>query len=312
VYQIGLAILALLEKEICEMDVEEISSFMATSRLGAGSVHPFSHKERLQNDLLFTVTKFRVKNSDLEELANQFLSEKLMSVIQNELETNLSEVRSLDETPRMREVNSRSLGFSWLRSAVSDDPLFLRIDLAAFSTPNRPHEKLQTRVGFVNIPVPALRQIQRTLELIGQRSNKEMSAVTTLLSEVERRLMGETKQFNALVLTASRMDEVFKEVTVRKADMTERVQKAVTEGRTDLRTLLNEMAELEREYDAKKEQRAELFDIISEQEEKLAKIRVEKNNIIVRISAIAAQLEQTQNEVISRSILSAIDSFSNS
>ena len=312
VYQIGLAILALLEPQICAMDVEEISSFMATSRMGSNN-HPFSNREKLKDDLLFAISKFRIKNSHLDQLANQFLSEKLMAVIDEELEDDqVSSARSIDEhsTSSMTEVESRSLGFSWLRSGGMNR--FLRIDLASFATPNRPHEKLSKKLGFVNIPVPALRQIQRTLALVAQKSNKDMAATTGLLSDVERRLMGETKQFNALVVNATRMDEVFKEVTVRKAAMTEKLQNAVTEGRTDLRALMNEMVEIEREYDAKKEQRIELFDVISEQEDKLAKIGAEKTSIIVRISAIAAELEQTQNDVISRSILSAIDSFSNS
>jgi hypothetical protein len=289
VYQIGLAILALLENEICAMDVEQISSFMASSRQEKNHVHPFSNRERMQQDLRFAMKRFHIKNSDLDKLAHQFLSEKLKFVMSHEM----------DGGPQV----SRCLGFAWVEDS-------LRIDLSAFATPNRPHERLSLAIRNVDVPIAALNQIQRTLDLVETKINKEMAAVTQSLKDVERRLLVETKQFNALVVNATRVDEIFKEAAFRKTEITELLQSAVTEGNTDVRALLTEMSEIEREYDSKKEQRITLYDIISEQEDKLAKIGAEKTNVIIRISNLASELENIQTEVISRSILSAIDSFS--
>ena len=318
IYQIGLAILSLLQDEICKMDVEEISSFMASSRT-SGNPHPFSVKGyRLKSELLFAVSKFRIKNSDLDKLANQYLSEKLMQAISDELDLSgdVSDAKSTISSnggtvEDLEEVSSRCLGFSWLKLKDSDEFIYLRIDLSAFSTRNRPHEQLDKnfKAQKVNIPVTSLRQIQRTLDLISQRMNKEISIVTNHLKDIEKRLTIETKQFNALVVNASRLEEQFKEITAKKSAMAETLRETITGGRQDVRDLVGQLSELEREYDAQKEETTAFFSIITEQEDKLAVIGKEKSDLIVRISSLAAELEETQNDVISRSILSAIDSF---
>lgn len=317
VYQIGLAILSLLETEICGMDVEEISSFMASSRTGEGSVHPFSTRDRLTADLTMAVMKFGIKNSDLDRLAHQFLSERLMAVIDAELvdygdgSNNQSSSVRFDPPESLVEDGSRFPGFGWLKSI--DRPVYLQIDLSAFATPNRPHEPLVYKDAHrqVNVPVSSLRQMQRTVALITERCNKEIAAVTAQLQDIERRLLVENKQFNALVFNASKVDDVFQEVAKRKLDIAERLSEAMRNGNEkEVRNLLSNVSDIENEYDFKKEQRNEMYSILSQQEDKIARIGADKTTAIVRITSLTAALEETRNDVITRSIQSAIDSFS--
>lgn len=311
IYQIGLAILSLLEKEICAMDVEEISSFMASSR-SANSVHPFSNRDRLTADLVLAVSKFRIKNSDLDMLSQQFLSEKLMTVLNSELvdDDDASSLKS--SIDNLEEISSRSLGFVWLATRENRQK-FLRVDLSAFSTPNRPFQPQVYKDAYrqVDVPVSSLRQIQRTLALVADKTNKEIGVTTNQLQEIERKLLVETKQFNALVFNASRVDDVFKEVANRKQGLAEKLSEAVIGGRgEEVRNLMKKMSEIEVEYDGKKLERNDMYAILSQLEDKIARISADKTKCIVRISSLTAELEATQNEVISRSIQSAIDSFS--
>jgi chromosome segregation ATPase len=163
----------------------------------------------------------------------------------------------------------------------------------------------------VDVPVSSLRQIQRTLALVADKTNKEIGVTTNQLQEIERKLLVETKQFNALVFNASRVDDVFKEVANRKQGLAEKLSEAVIGGRgEEVRNLMKKMSEIEVEYDGKKLERNDMYAILSQLEDKIARISADKTKCIVRISSLTAELEATQNEVISRSIQSAIDSFS--
>lgn len=324
IFQIGLAILAILEPTICAMDVEEISTFMASSRTGCDG-HPFSKKELVKSQIFLAIEKFHITNSDLERLGHQFLAEKLIGIVGDE--NIVAMVNGKFDLKQERPTNlvesgTRTTGFSWLRSPVDNSPVFLRIDPSSLSTPNRPHERLHVDVSkTVDVPVVSLRQMQRTVELVANSAAKDMTKATTALKDIEKRLNGENKQFNVLVGNASKLDDVFKDVAKRKAALTDALKDAVTKSNSDenstlidipksVKDLMKAVSEIENEYDAKKEQRGAMYEILGEQEKKISEIAKEKSAAIVRISKMAADLEDTQHEIIYRSIQSAIDSFS--
>ena len=328
-FTLGVSILSLLQDAIVGMDVEEISAFMGSSKAplpsGAESPHPYADKARVKQQLLFAAENFHITNSQLETFSQQFLSEKLVAVISEvDLNAPADKLVSLRK-PVLAELmveESRTLGFSWLRAADSTVE-FLRVDLSALSTPNRPMEKLAFKCKDVDVPVRSLQQLRQAVLLVADKFSRDIVKVESQLKDTEKRLNVESKQFNALVASASKLDVAFEEVSARKAKLTLALRDAVVGNSpldgspvrvnipSEIGASMAILSGTEREYDEKREQRNAVREVLAEQEQKIGVIVDLKNSLILEMSTQVARLEEIQNEIIYRSIQSAIDCFSN-
>lgn len=334
--QFGVAILSLLEPQIVQMDVEEISAFMATSSRSSSSPigtfsansHPFSRESKIKDQLVYAIERFRIRNRDLDIYSQQFISAKLIQVVST-ADLAVTTPRSLyDRKPNPEEIivdETRIMGFSWVRMIADNTLVYLQIDLSSVSTPNRPREIISSPTKIVNVPVRSLIQLQQAVALVAENFNRDIAKISLQLQEVEKRLTAETKQFNALIATASKTDESFREVGRRKLVLTDALRDAVVSpGNTtlggdsasggimpkDINELMKAVSAIEREYDERKEAKKAVYDVLVEQDKRMSTISDEKNCLIIKISSLAAQLEEFRNEIIYRSIQSAIASFS--
>lgn len=334
--QFGVAILSLLEPQIVQMDVEEISAFMATSSRSSSSPvstvsmnsHPFSRESRIKDQLLYAIERFRIRNRDLDTYSQQFMSEKLIQVVSTADLTTTTPRSLYERKPSSEEIiveETRIMGFSWVRMIADNTLVYLQIDLSSVSTPNRPRAILNSPTKIVNVPIRSLIQLQQAVALVAENFNRDIAKVTAQLQEVEKRLIAETKQFNALIATASKTDESFREVGRRKLALTDALRDAVVSpGNTphgsdsassvifpnDINELMKAVSAIEREYDERKEAKKAVYDVIVEQDKRMSAISDKKDFLIIKISSLAAELEEVRNEIIYRSIQSAIASFS--
>jgi hypothetical protein len=237
--------------------------------------------------------------------------------------------RSLyDRKPNPEEIiveQTRIMGFAWVKMIADNTLVYLQIDLSSVSTPNRPREIISSRTKIVNVPIRSLIQLQQAVALVADNFNRDIAKISLQLQEVEKRLTAETKQFNALIATASKTDESFREVGRRKLVLTDALRDAVVSpGNTtlggdsaswaimpkEINELMKAVSAIEREYDERKEAKKAVYDVLVEQDKRMSTISDEKNCLIIKISSLAAQLEEFRNEIIYRSIQSAIASFS--
>lgn len=309
----GLAILSMLQNHILAMDVEDISAFMAstkTIRDGRNVFHPFTDKEKVQSQLEMALLTFRIKNSHLELLAQQFLTEKIIALVED---ADLSPGNSRkpfnilsSSGDSMESVDSKQMGFSWLTSK-DRQIAFLRINLSFLHTPNRPMEI--TFEQTVDVPVHALQQMIRTVDMVSRNFFNEINRVSSELKELERKLNAENKHFNSLVANAQQSDVAFNEILAKKQAASASLQEAVLSS-NNVADHLRHVSTIEKEFDDKKEERNWLYNIVAAQESKIAQIASQKSDLIVAISSLATKLEFIRHDVIYRSIQSAIASFS--
>jgi len=321
IFVLGLAVLSLLQQHIVAMDVEEISTFMASTKSlknRDSAVHPFTVKEQVPMQLEIALKKFRVTNSDLDLLAQQFLTQKIITVVQDaDLSpgSSRSHLHASNSDHSMEAVDSKQIGFRWLTTREGRKA-FLRIDLSFLHTPNRPMESLETwksptnQSGIVDVPVHSLQQMTKAVDMVSVNFLKEINRLSGDLKEVEKTLNAENKQFNSFVANAKQTDETYLEILNRKQSTTSALQQAVLGGSGNVPELLKAVSDIEKEFDDRKELRNSLYAVISAQERKIASIVFQKSELIVKISNLANDLENTRHDVIYRSIQSAIESFS--
>ena len=315
-----------------------------------GSEHPFSSTlspSLLRDQLFRSVEEFKITNSHLEIYSKQFFNSKLMSVV-NELPTEIFDNRrvlfALNKVPigaTIIEEESRTPGFIWLkikRDGIDHtEPMFLYIDLSTLTTPNRPREILQFKARRVQLPLKSIQEIKISVNYIADMYAKEIQRVSSELSNLEKLLMIEMKQVHALAAIIAKADEVLKDVASRKYLMSKNLKDAVSRSpssrsvtpvnsgsatpRTntlspgspqvnDVSGLLAAVGEIESEYAEKKRDRNKLVEEEESIEGKVKEIESRKMLRILEMTKIISTSEEVQNEIISRSIHSAIDSFS--
>ena len=353
IFKLGGTILKILEPKLLEMDVEEISGFMSSVRGGGSSEkrssHPFSStlsRSEFRDQLLRSLDEFKITNSHLEIFSKQFFNTKLMTVV-NELPAEILENKrmlfALNKVPigaTIVEEESRTPGFVWLkikREGIDHtEPMFLYIDLATLTTPNRPREVLQFKARRVQLPLKSIQEIRVSVNYISDMYAKEIQRVGNELSSLEKLLMIEMKQVNALAAVIARADESLKEVASKKYLMSKSLKEAVSRSPSsrsatpvasgeitpktnvspaspqmnDVSGLLAAVGEIENEYSERKRHRNGLLEEQKQIEGRMRELESRKSMRIIEMTKIISTSEEVQNEIISRSIHSAIDSFS--
>lgn len=315
-----------------------------------GSEHPFSSTlapSVLKDQLFRSLDEFKITNSHLEMYSKQFFNSKLMSVV-NELPTEIFDNKralfALNKVPigaTIIEEESRTPGFIWLkikRDGIDHtEPMFLYIDLSTLTTPNRPREILQFKARRVQLPLKSIQEIKISVNYISEMYTKEIQRVANELANFEKLLMIEMKQINALAAIIAKADELLKDVASRKYLMSKNLKDAVSRSPSsrsgtpvdsgtvtpkitnvspsapmvnDVSGLLAAVGEIESEYAEKKRDRNKLVDEERLIEGKVREIESRKRTRILEMTKIISTSEEVQNEIISRSIHSAIDSFS--
>jgi len=344
-FKFATTILKMLEPQLLAMSVEEISGFMSKARRSGGghadTPHPFSNQSRIREELLQTLTQFKITNSDLENFSRQFMNSKLMMVV-NEVAPDIFQNRkilfSLNKVPigaQIVEEETRVAGFTWLRIRrpgidATEPPMFLHIELSNLTTPNRPREVLNYKARRVQLPLKSIQEIRVSVNYIANVFEMDISKIANDLENIEKELLGEFKQRNALLLQVARADEVLKEVAKRKYLASKNLKDAVSKSpvsgspsgtttpvpvvvegivSSDVTSLLSNVGDTEREYSEKKILRDNLNSLVDVLNRKIIEIENRKNAKIMEMTTAISASEEVQNDIISRSIHSAIDSF---
>ena len=323
-FQLGATILSLLEPQITEMDVEEISAFMQRKN----QQHPFS--QNLDSELLLSITKFPVSTNDLETYTQQFLTEKLLQVI-----SETKRKKSFTQPPRIMGfsfTNSQDTLFSG-QSSPSDlspsESKFLRIDLSCFATANRPHElPVRDKIRLVNIPIQSVTEISASVDFVAASFAKETARISAELENIEKARLAMGKQFNALLNQVSRSDESMKKIMKRKFALSNALRTSVESTHSPLISpvgsdseekssripksvtdLLSLVTEAETEFATKKAIRDKLNMEVQAIESRIQSLLKTKEVTIIQLSQKVVESENVQNDIVYRCIQSAIDSF---
>ncbi len=337
IFQFGLSILKLLENDLCKMDVEEISAFMASSRNGNSNksvvAHPFTNPQLLEQQILFSLDAFHITNGQLEALSRQFLNQKLVQVL-HELPSSVWEEKqamvavptvSLDDTAESPFVIKRAKtgGFWWVFAKESDVcPSYMQIDLFALDTPNRPREKLPTTQPRIWLPLKSLHEIRDSTSYVDSVHQKTANTWAAELEVIEKDLVFETHVMNQLQLSAMKTEEALKEAAKHKYLASKSLKMAMSPGKVSessepskpltsaVTDLLKRATSADMLFLDRKEERDGILMHIRSAQNKINELTRNKNENIRKITHSFSQLEDTQNDIISRSIQSAIASFS--
>jgi len=220
--------------------------------------------------------------------------------------------------------------------AQSEAGRYLYIDLATLTTPNRPREGLQFKARRVQLPLKSIQEIKVSVNYISEIYAKEIHRVATELENLEKLLMVEMKQVNALAAIIAKADESLKDVASKKYLMSKNLKEAVSRSPSsrsatpglsgaitpkttippsspqlnDVSGLLAAVSGIENEYAEKKRNRNVLLEEQKVIEGRMRELEARKSLRIIEMTRIISTSEEVQNEIISRSIHSAIDSFS--
>jgi hypothetical protein len=153
---------------------------------------------------------------------------------------------------------------------------------------------------------------------------REIGKFAEDLGIIEKQLLSESKQRNALLLMVTRADEILKDFAKRKYFASKSLKDAVSQCPTsrsdiiadgivspsnDFASLISAVSETERDYADKKEARDHLNAQLEILDKRISDIENRKNMKIIEMTRAITKSEEVQNEIISRSIHSAIESF---
>jgi hypothetical protein len=310
-FQLGLTILSLLEPHLCAMDVEEISAFMASSRGGSSSAipHPFSDPKLLQTHLLASIERFRITTGQLEKLTEQFLNLKIMEVIEELGHGHIGSKHGKTIGSGHIVRNSKTTaGFKWVFMPNDpSSPAFLQIDLVALTTPNRPRQRLESTKPHVWMPIQSLKELKSSTDHFHAMHQKETGKLNLELAGVEQALVSEGHVVSSLHELVQKAEDALKEAAKQKYVAARAVKTCVGPVSTNL-TKKAEHADIV--FVRKKDAKDAVIIQLSDAEKRMTQLSERKTDLIQKITRSVEQLEEAQNDIVSRSIQSAIDSFS--
>ena len=227
-------------------------------------------------ELISALTLFRITNENLENYTQQYLTEKILGVIRN---------------------GEHVMGLE----LVSDR--HLRIDLSCFTSPNRPFEK-EIEKRFVEVPMQSVFEIRDSVEFVSGKFTRLISQITQQIATGEKAINNINKRWNAIAGQCSRADDALKEAAKRKYLISIAM-------RTNI-GMFPQMEECENEFERKKSVSDKLHSELLSAQHQLEVLQSEKNEKVVQLSKTVSESENVQNEIVYRSIQSAIDSFGSS
>lgn len=318
IFQFGLTILKLLENDLCKMDVEEISAFMSSSRNGNNSnsavPHPFTDPELVVEQLLYSLNApFHVTNGQLEALTRQFMNQKLIQVL-HELPSDeiIASMPVPDDRSEFSVSRTQTRGFWWVHTpSAPDHPVFLQIDLFALDTPNRPREELITNQPTIWLPTKSLRELKVSMAYVDAVHQKDSNKLAADLELIEKDLVFETHVLSSLQIVAAKAESALKDAAKQKYITSKAVKNSMTFGESADPQLMKKAKAADKIFTERRAERDQMSAQVQRTQNRITTFTSRKNENIRLITKSFSELEDTQNDIISRSIQSAIASFSN-
>jgi hypothetical protein len=322
VFSVGIEILKILENEIIQMNIEEISNFM-------------NNRNNIQINFRNLID---IANTQLSEIETKFFSEKLLIAISqiNSNYFNSFKISYLINRP----INSQFfeeeirdvIGFSVVHIRLENGeqyPTYLKIDLNGMSSGNRPFEMRKIGKDKIQIPLKTVKELKEIIQFISIQSNFEFTNIENELNNLNNSINIKNNFYINLVKNSMNIGNNFDEILKKKQRMsralrekaegtvstrssstqTTPVPSSVVPGPT-LSDLLVLVTEIEKEYSAIKNQKEEIETMCSNEHKELKRLSSIKRGLIEKLIKVINQAEETRNDIVQRAISSTIISFS--